>query len=573
MSLFLLALIAGVLTALAPCVLPLLPLVVGGSLAGQSRYRAYIVVGSMVASLFFFTVVLKATTSLLGVPPYVWQVISGVIIIGLGVTSIWPHLYEKFATKSGFYCSSQRFLGANATKTGTLSAILTGIALGPVFSSCSPTYALILATVLPASFALGLFYIGVYILGLAAMLLLVVALGRKLTARLGWALNPGGWFKRGLGILFVLIGLAVLTGYDKRVENYVIGIQFLNISNLEKPFLPQNTGVGGSSSVTTNSLSGAVFAVKNPTKAPEITGIADWINSNGESIAALKGKVVLVDFWTYSCINCIHTLPHVTGWYDKYKGQGLVVLGLHAPEFSFEHVLSNVAKAVKDDNIHYPVGLDNDFATWNAYGNQYWPAEYFIDRNGYIRHFKFGEGDYENDELVIQALLKENGTKVGQPVTSGSSSVPSSSQSPETYLGYERAARNQNSGGLKNNSDTRYVAPTALQPNGWGYDGVWNIGALDTKSVADSKLYLKFTAKQVYLVMGASAPAKVTVLVDGRPVVAQRIAGADIGQDGTVSVSESKLYRLVNSPDLLKNSTLEIDVPSGVIVNAFTFDS
>jgi cytochrome c biogenesis protein CcdA/thiol-disulfide isomerase/thioredoxin len=574
MSLFFLALFAGVLTALAPCVLPLLPLIVGSSLVGGSKYRTYIIIGSMVASLFFFTIVLKATTTLLGVPPYVWQFISGVIIIGLGITSIWPHLYEIFATKSGFYGFSQRFLGANATKSGVLSAILTGIALGPVFSSCSPTYALILATILPTSFALGLFYLGIYIIGLAAMLLLVVALGRKFTSRLGWALNPDGWFKRGLGILFVLIGFAVLTGYDKQLENYVEGVQFLNVSNLEKPFLPHNTGVAGSSDTSNISASGAVFAVKNPIKAPEITGITNWINSNGESIAALKGKVVLIDFWTYSCINCIHTLPHVTSWYEKYKDQGLVVLGIHAPEFSFEHVPANVAKAVKDDNIHYPVGLDNNYATWNAYGNQYWPAEYFIDREGNIRHYKFGEGDYANDELVIQALLKENGTKVGQPVSIDSRNPASTGQqSPETYLGYERATANQNDGGLKNDTDNQYRYSSPLAPNGWAYTGTWNVGALDTKSVSDSKLFFSFTAKQVYLVMGSSTPAKVTVLVNGKPVVAEQVAGADVGQDGSVIVSDSRLYRLVNSASLFENATLELDIPSGVVVNAFTFDS
>ena len=567
MTLFFLALLAGVLTALAPCVLPLLPIIVGSALGGQNKRRPYVIVGSLIASLFFFTAALKATSTLLNVPPVTWQIISGGIILVLGITSIWPHLYERFATKTGFLKTSQKFLGGSATRGGLAAAALTGVALGPVFSSCSPTYALILATVLPVSFAAGLAYLGVYILGLGAMLLAVIAVGRRLTSKLGWALNPDGWFKRGLGVVFVLIGIAVLTGYDKKVESYIEGIKLVNISNLETGLLPSNGRGLGTVAVAPN---GAKFAVASPQPAPELKGISTWINSDGETLASLKGKVVLIDFWTYSCINCIHTLPHVTGWYDKYKDKGLVVLGIHAPEFSFEHVASNVAKAVKDDNIHYPVGLDNNFDTWNAYGNQYWPAKYFIDRQGNIRHYKFGEGDYANDELVIQALLSEGGTAVTDKLSDASASQ-SADHSPETYLGYERASGNASS--LKHDVSTLYQLPDNLKSDGWALGGMWTAGSQQTVSGTDARLTYKFTGKQVYLVMGASTPARVTVKVNGQLVTAAQVAGADVGADGQALVGDSRLYRLVKSDKLLKDATLELDLPTGVAVNAFTFDS
>jgi cytochrome c biogenesis protein CcdA/thiol-disulfide isomerase/thioredoxin len=573
MSLLILAFLAGVLTALAPCVLPLLPIIVGGSISATNPRRPFVIVGSLVASLFFFTVALKATTTLLGVPPLVWQVLSGVILIALGITNVWPRLYEQFAARSGFASRSQTFMSNHATQKGLGSAILTGVALGPVFSSCSPTYALILATVLPVSFSLGLVYLGVYIVGLALMLLLVILLGRKLISRLGWALDSNGWFKRTLGITFILLGLAVITGTDKQVESYVAGIKYFNISNLETPFLPKSTGVSSNAGASTTQSNGAVFALQDPVKAPELIGITDWINSDGETIAGLKGKVVLIDFWTYSCINCIHTLPHVTSWYDKYKDKGLVVIGVHAPEFSFEHVKSNVAKAVADDNIRYPVALDNSFATWNAYGNQYWPAEYFIDRTGNIRHFKFGEGDYANDERVIQELLAENGTKVDRAVAPNSSALPSSAQSPETYLGYERASSNANSDSLKHDSASTYSLPSSLKANAWALGGSWNVGAKDTISGANASLKFNFSAKQVYLVMGANSPSQITVKLNGQSVVAQRIAGSDVDSSDHANIQESRLYRLINSPVMLKNATLELDFPPGVSINAFTFDS
>ena len=574
MSLLIIAFIAGILTALAPCVLPLIPVIVGGSLAGSDRKRPYIIVGALGVSLFVFTLALKATTALLGVPPVVWTLISGGLVLVIGITTVWPHLYERLSGKTGFYQRSQKFLGGSSQRAGWLGPVLMGAALGPVFASCSPTYALIIATVLPAGFALGVLYLAVYTLGLTGFLLLVALLGRRLTKRLGWALNPDGWFKRGLGILFIVVGIAVLTGTDKRVENYLIDHQLFNATQLEQHLLP-GASSGRSGADTATAGTAAEFNIKNPMAAPELSGISNWINTDGETIKSLKGKVVLIDFWTYSCINCIHTLPHVEGWYKKYQAQGLVVLGIHAPEFSFEHVPANVTKAVKDRGITYPVGLDNDFATWHAYDNQYWPAEYFIDRDGKLRHYHFGEGEYDQSEAVIRALLAENGTKLGAPVegaAQGTAAAGGANHSPETYLGYERASGNANAGGLVRDQAQVYTWPTDFGASEWALSGTWTVGAQAAVAGEGAKLRYRFSGRQAYLVMGAPAPVQVGVSVGGRPVAAAGLAGADVAGDSTARVDGSRLYRLVKSAQPQNGALLELTIPPGTALNAFTFD-
>jgi cytochrome c biogenesis protein CcdA/thiol-disulfide isomerase/thioredoxin len=566
-GLLLAAFIAGLLTALAPCVLPVLPVIVGGSLTGTNRSRPYLIVGSLSLSVLLFTLALKATTTLLGVPANIWTWLSGGLLISLGILTVWPHLYDLVMARTGLATRSQKLLDTSGQKRGWVGPVLIGAALGPVFASCSPTFAIILATVLPASFAAGIGYLVVYCLGLGLFLLTLALIGRRLIRRLGWAVNPEGWFKRGLGVIFVILGLAIITGTDKTAENWLTGHQLINTTALEQQFLTARAGSG-----TTNS-DGVTLNIPNPTAAPELVGLTNWLNSNPQTIASLKGKVVVIDFWTYSCINCIHTLPYVEGWYQKYQKDGLVVIGVHAPEFAFEQVPANVAQAVKDDHITYPVAQDNNMSTWQAYSNQYWPAEYFIDRQGKLRNYKFGEGDYDQDEKVIRALLAEGGTKPDGTVSASGPAAQNSDQTPETYLGYERGTANDNTGGLTHEASASYTLPTSLNKDAWGLGGNWTIGAMEDTAGAGATLDFKVSAKQVYLVMGSSNPAKVTVLLNGKSVSAQGLAGADVAPDGTVTVSQPRLYRLVKSAAMLQGATLELRFESGITVNAFTFDS
>ena len=425
----LLSYIAGLLTALAPCVLPLLPIILGGSFDGKKtdKKRPYIIVASLVVSLILFTILLKASTVLIGVDPKVWTYVSGGLVIILGIFMLMPTLWAKIIAGVGIESKSQSLLGkAFTNKNKNLSAVLIGAALGPVFSSCSPTYAWVIATVLPSNATLGVFYLAIYCLGVATSLLAIALLGRKLLERVKWASNPKGWFQRGIAVLFIIVGLFVVTGLDKKVQTYLVNKDWFNLIQVEKKLVPknQNSSAQNSNQTDNNTKQGI-----DPYQAPELKEIAGWINSDPQTIAGLKGKVVLIDFWTYSCINCQRTQPYLNDWYQKYRDSGFEIIGVHAPEFAFEKVPENVKKAGIEANIKYPIALDNKFSTWQAYNNQFWPAKYLIDKDGQVRYTHFGEGDYEITERFIQKLLKES----GKNITAGiNQTKPSQLKSPRT---------------------------------------------------------------------------------------------------------------------------------------------
>ncbi len=564
----LLSYVAGLLTALAPCVLPLLPIILGGSLDPEKkdRKRPYIIIASLVASLILFTILLKASTVLIGVDPRVWVYFSGTLVILLGLFMLFPGVWAKMIGGLGIEHRSQSLLGKafqNKNKTG--SAILIGAALGPVFSSCSPTYAWVLATVLPSNTFLGLFYLTIYVLGVATSLLAIALLGRKLLERVKWASDPKGWFQRVIAILFIVVGLFIITGLDKKVQTWLVDKDYFNLIQLEQKLVP---GEDGSSSQSNTEASGkASFNVK-PYQAPELKNIAAWVNSNPQTIASLKGKVVLVDFWTYSCINCIRTQPYLNAWHDKYSPEGLVILGVHAPEFAFEKVPNNVSKAVKDAGIQYPVALDNDFATWQAYKNKFWPAKYLIDKDGQVRYTHFGEGDYGVTESTIQALLKEAGNQVSKPIEK-QSSTPSTQrgQTPETYLGHKRGERFANAKEFKADRPVNYTLAEKPSKNEWSLGGNWQMNDESSQALKDNaKLSFNYSAREVYLVMSGPPGALVNVSVNG----IQKPGGADVNSNSQVVIDGARLYKIVRT-DTFMNKTLTLTLPAGVTVNAFTF--
>lgn len=332
------AFFAGALTALAPCILPLLPVIVGGSMSGNihDKKRPLIIVGSLAVSLFLFTLLLKATTLLIDVPPQVFTYASGAILVILGISFLFPSLYERLILVLNLQLKSQHLLGKANIKRGALGAILTGAALGPVFSSCSPVYAYILATVLPVNFGLAMVYIIAYIVGLSAMLLLIGFVGQKFVRRLRFAANPKGWFNRIIAVLFIIVGIFIITGFDKRFQTYISEHTPFDFDGLSSQLLPTST----------KEANEGVLNVK-PYPAPGLVGLSSWINSKPLDLDKLKGKVVLIDFWTYSCINCIRTQPYLKEWDKVYRDSGLVIIGVHAPEFSFERNPDNVRDAVK----------------------------------------------------------------------------------------------------------------------------------------------------------------------------------------------------------------------------------
>lgn len=311
-----------------------------------------------------------------------------------------------------------------------------------------------------------------------------------------------------------------------------------------------------------------------PYRAPELTGTGEWFNSSPLKLADLRGKVVLVDFWTYSCINCIRTLPYLQAWYDAYKDDGFVIIGVHSPEFEFEKHAENVGRAITDYKLTYPVVQDNDLATWSAFANRYWPAHYLIDKDGRVRREHFGEGEYDQTEKAIRALLAEGGSGARNDMTvKGPVTVPvSRNQTPETYLGYERGRNFANTNEFAADQTADYTLMDNLDTNDWSLGGRWKIGPMGSVAEGEQNtLRLKFSAKEVYLVMDGPKDASVSLTVDGKAITKDRGGGADMGDAGRVHLDGARLYRLLNLAVFTENAVLDISIPKGVSVMAFTF--
>jgi cytochrome c biogenesis protein CcdA/thiol-disulfide isomerase/thioredoxin len=567
MFLLLGAFIAGILTVLAPCVLPLLPVIIGGSITGDTKdkRRPFLIAGSLAISLILFTVLLKATTLLINIPPQAITYFSGGIIVALGLATLFPQVYVTVIARLGIEHRAQQLLGTGTSnRSKWLGPIITGAALGPVFSSCSPVYAYILATVLPAHFATAMAYIVSYVIGLSLILLAVGYYGQRLTSRIKFASNPKGYFQRGLGALFVIVGILIITGSGTKIQVWVSEHTPFNFDSFSSKLIPKEAG---SESLNNKNI----YNVK-AFKAPEFTGIQSWINSNPLTLKQLKGKVVLIDFWTYTCINCIRSLPYVQGWYQEYNKDGLVVIGVEAPEFSYEKIPSNVAAAVKQDGLTYPIAIDGNLATWNAYHNEYWPADYLIDRSGNVRREYFGEGQYNQTEQAIRGLLTQN-TNVKLPsklVAPGNTPAPiNDNQTPETYLGLDRADAYVGSPVLGSKPDQNYSFAKNISSSQWSLSGEWKESGTNLTSVNNAKIKINVSAKNVYLVGGAQTSTPVSVSFNGQPISQVGDAGADV-KNSQVSVQLSNLYRIASFKKFT-SGTLELDVPAGVNLNTFTF--
>jgi cytochrome c biogenesis protein CcdA/thiol-disulfide isomerase/thioredoxin len=559
MLLLLGAFVAGILTVLAPCVLALLPVIIGGSVQGDVRdkRRPIIIAASLAISILFFTLLLKATSLLVAIDPRTITYISGGIIIAVGVLTLIPSIYARLFVKLGVEHRAVGALGRSfQNKSSLVGPIVTGAALGPVFSSCSPVYAYILATVLPVDFGQALAYIISYIIGLSLVMLLIGYYGQRFVSRIKFASDPKGWFQRAIAILFIIVGVLVATGYDKRFQTYVSQHTPFNFDALSSQLLPDSAN---------KPTEAGVLNVK-PYPAPEFVGFEDqdvWINSKPQSIEGLRGKVVLVDFWTYSCINCIRNNPYIEGWYQKYKDQGFVVVGSHAPEFAFEKVKANVEKAVRDQKLTYPVALDNNLNTWAAFQNRSWPTAYLIDAEGQVRRVHEGEGEYDQTEQAIRQLLQEKGADLGAiSATSGTKAPPvRADQTPETYLGLRRASNYSGTPALGAAPTSTFVHATNLRSNGWSLSGNWEVGQEKITARSSTTLRIKVSAKDVYLVAAApDGTQSVGVSIDGQPQAA-------------IKVGQAKLYRVASFGEFSRDKIIELTVPAGVELNAFTYGS
>jgi thiol-disulfide isomerase/thioredoxin len=386
------------------------------------------------------------------------------------------------------------------------------------------------------------------------------------------SLGAGEWVRRALGVM-VLAGVAAIAfGLD---TGFLARVSLANTTRFEQGLIDR---FRPTQAVKTIAVAGSSLPIEGT--MPELNGATGWLNTPPLTREALRGKVVLVDFWTYSCINCLRALPYIRAWAEKYKDHGLVVLGVHAPEFAFEKDPGNVKKAVADLGVTYPVALDSNLAIWQAFNNQYWPAHYFIDSEGRIRAHHFGEGDYDASERTIQTLLKEAGQKdvpggIVNPDGKGALAAADANdmESPETYLGYGRG-QNFASGPPTPDKPASYQTPYPLGPNQWGFSGRWTIG--EEKSVgaaAGGKITFFFHARDLHLVLGPAAgnkPVRFKVTLNGQPPGAAH--GADTDEAGNGTVTSERLYQLIRQDGPISNRTFTIEfLDPGVEAYSFTF--
>jgi cytochrome c biogenesis protein CcdA/thiol-disulfide isomerase/thioredoxin len=546
-TLVLIGLVGGIITGLSPCVLPVLPVVLlGGGSAGSdtgpdaetARRRPYLVVLGLTLSFGVFTLFGSLILASLHLPDDAirWLGLALLLLVGLGLL-VPPlgHLIER-----PFYRFPQRALG-----TGR-NGFLLGIALGAVFVPCAgPVLAAI--TVAGATGHIGLRTVGLtlgFAVGTAIPLLAFALAGRGLTQRLGAFRRHQGAFRVVSGAVVIVLAVALTFNLSDIIQRDIPNYFEAVGNSLEKgaKAAPQGGGVSLQACQTAALYGGSGLEKCGP--APAFSGIQQWLNTPGGkpvSLASLKGKVVLVDFWAYSCINCQRELSHVEAWARAYASDGLEVVGVHTPEYAFEHVPSNVAAGVRRLGLTFPVALDNSYGTWNAYDNQSWPAGYLIDASGQIRHVSIGEGDYGGEEQLIRQLLSAAHPGIALPrATDVPDTTPDdSAQTPETYLGAERQ---QGYRGSTPYASGQFTAPGTLPANSFALAGAWTIGQESITAGQGAGITLAFHASKVYLDVGGTGTLTVSaggtsqvVRVSGAPDI-YTVATEQPARDGTVTI-------------------------------------
>jgi cytochrome c biogenesis protein CcdA/thiol-disulfide isomerase/thioredoxin len=586
------ALVAGAATAVSPCVLPVLPVALSAGATG-GRSRPLGIVAGLTVSFTFATVALVYVISALGLPDGLVRTLAICVLIGFGLVLVVPALGERVEAPLSRLAGRVRVPSGGE---GFWSGVLVGASLGLVYAPCAgPILAGVITVSASQPFTAGRLAVAFsYGIGSAIVLYALMLGGRRLTAPLG---RRGGALQVAAGAVMILVAAAMLAEYDIRFQNAIasdLPAFLVNPSkDLESSAAAEDAiqqvrgedahGVGaralaaqeaaGAGSGRTEDAGGEGKASGLPVlgPAPEFVDTQRWFNTPGGrplTMRGLRGRVVLVDIWTYSCINCLRTLPWLKAWDARYRRAGLTIVGVHSPEFPFEKDAGNVAAAIERNGIRYPVVQDNDLATWRAWGNQYWPAEYFVDTRGQVRFAHFGEGAYGEKEHVIRELLAE----AGHPPGSGSSGARGMTASagvttPETYLGTARAERFANprlSPGLHDFAD-----PGEPGPDEFAYRGRWWVG-FDSARAGGGSLALRFGARRVYLVLGTEdgGARRMRVLLDGQPIPAA-LAGSDV-RDGVATIGAHRLYDLVDLPGVGRH-LLTLEPEAGIEAYAFTF--
>jgi cytochrome c biogenesis protein CcdA/thiol-disulfide isomerase/thioredoxin len=401
------AFLAGTLTILSPCTLPVVPLILGASLTGRGRRLAWVLAG-FVASFVAVTVVLASALAALDLTTSTARILAAGVLGLAGATLLVPRLGDVVAARIAPVADRATRLARPADASGPLQGFVLGGLIGLVWAPCvGPIMAAVIVSAAVVGPTIGGTSIALaYAMGAALAIGVVALLGQRVVRRIGPDRRAGT--QRSIGLAMLLTAALVVTGLDLSIQARIADILPAGWGTaLASVDGPPSSAAGPLASVTADSQEAPAVHLDDLGPAPELTGITDWINSQPLTLASLRGKVVLVHFWTFACINCLHVQPFVKAWYDRYAAEGFVVVGVHTPELSFEREIGNVRTAVQDDDVRFPVAFDPAYATWRAYENHVWPAFYFVDREGRIRHVHFGEGDYDGSEAVIQALLAE----------------------------------------------------------------------------------------------------------------------------------------------------------------------
>jgi cytochrome c biogenesis protein CcdA/thiol-disulfide isomerase/thioredoxin len=578
LALVVFAFIAGAATALSPCVLPVLPVALSAGATGGRRRPLGVVCG-LTLSFAFATVALVYVIDALGLPDDLLRNIAIAVLLGFGIALLAPPLAARVEAWIGRIVPAPK-AGA-VDRDGFVSGMLLGGSLGFVYAPCAgPILAGVITVSASQSFTAGRLAVALaYAVGSAVVLYFLMVGGRRLTSRLS---RHAGQLQMGMGAVMVIVALAMVGDYDTRFQTAIADdlpsvlvnptrdIEAMDgvSANLAELRGGRREGVGTAVASEAGSRSGLPVLGT----APDFTGNQEWFNTaNGRplSLAELRGRVVLVDFWTYTCINCIRTLPFLKAWDDRYRDKGLTIVGVHTPEFPFERDAGNVQDAIAQNGLRYPVAQDNDYATWNAYANQYWPAKYLIDARGRVRYTHVGEGDDDKTEQAIRDLLAEAGHRPGSRAHATGEQVSRFVTTPESYLGSKRADRLVN-GPIAAGTRSFDAKPSDLVDDSLAFDGTWWIAPDSATAVSGSRLHVAFGAQRVFLVLGSRGgqPREVRVLLDGEPLPPD-LAGSDV-KDGVVEVDRQRLYRLVELPRAERH-VLTLELPAGTSGYAFTF--
>lgn len=566
MLLFLLAYLGGVLTILSPCILPVLPFVFARA------DRPFLRNGLPLLAGMAITFAGVATLAAVGGG---WAVaansagrwIAIVLLAGFALLLIFPRLAER--AMRPLVGLGER-LSASGSEDRIGGSLLLGVATGLLWAPCAgPILGIILTgAALSGASATTAGLLLAYALGAATSLALALLVGGKVFAAMKRSIGAGEGVRKALGVL-ILIGVGTIAlGLDTRFLSRLSTAQTFGFEHRLSQLLGMEEG-------ELSTKTGGMLPVEGP--LPSLDGATLWINSPPLTREQLRGKVVLIDFWTYSCINCIRSIPYVRAWADRYRDQGLVVIGVHAPEFAFERDASNVRKAVADFGIRYPVALDNKLVIWRAFDNRYWPAHYLADAQGRIRYHHFGEGRTDETEAAIRALLAEKGAKLGSTARVAASGAAAAAdfasiRSPETYVGSNRARSFASPGGLRPGIGD-YRLPSEFKLNDWAFDGRWMVEPQrSVVQVPGGKIAFRFRARDLHLVLGSASGKAVRfrVLLDGKAPGDDH--GTDIDASGLGQVTSQRLYQLVRQKDPARERIFTIEfLDPGAEAYAFTF--